>query len=380
VSIRKRVWQSGGSEKSAWVADYSDQEGKRHQKAFATKRQANGWLAETKHEIGRGIHTPSSGSISITEAGQLWLEQAEVDGLERSTLAQYAQHLKFHISPYLADVKLCDFTPARLTQFRNTLVKGGRSAALVRGVTTSLGAILANAVSLGKVSRNVVREQSRSNRHSRLTKRHEKHLEIGVDLPTKAELKIMLERAQGKWRVLLETALFTALRASELRGLRWSDVDFASGTLTVRQRADRWGTIGSPKSDSGKREIPLDKDFLKVLKEWRLACPKGELDLVFPNSRGKVDSLPNWHRRGLGVIQVAAGITTDPAHPKYGLHAFRHCAASLWIEQGFTAKRVQALMGHSSITTTFDVYGHLFAAPETDKAAMAQVRARLIGG
>jgi integrase len=213
-----------------------------------------------------------------------------------------------------------------------------------------------------------------------LTKRHEKHLEIGVDLPTKAELKIMLERAQGKWRVLLETALFTALRASELRGLRWSDVDFASGTLTVRQRADRWGTIGSPKSDSGKREIPLDKDFLKVLKEWRLACPKGELDLVFPNSRGKVDSLPNWHRRGLGVIQVAAGITTDPAHPKYGLHAFRHCAASLWIEQGFTAKRVQALMGHSSITTTFDVYGHLFAAPETDKAAMAQVRARLIGG
>jgi integrase len=73
------------------------------------------------------------------------LEQAQVDGLERSTVVQYRQHLQYHILPYPADVKLCDFSPARLTQFRNTLVKEGRSAAMLRGVTTSLGAILANA-------------------------------------------------------------------------------------------------------------------------------------------------------------------------------------------------------------------------------------------
>ena len=55
----------------------------------------------------------------------------------------------------------------------------------------------------------------------------------------------------------LTTAIFTGLRASELRGLTWDDVDLDRQVLTVRQRADRWGTIGSPKSDAGKREMPL---------------------------------------------------------------------------------------------------------------------------
>jgi integrase len=57
----------------------------------------------------------------------------------------------------------------------------------------------------------------------------------------------------------------------------------------------------------------------------------------------------------------------------------RHAAASLFIEQGFSPKRVQALLGHSSVQMTFDVYGHLFPAPADDKAAMAQLQARLVG-
>lgn len=85
------------------------------------------------------------------------------------------------------------------------------------------------------------------------------------------------------------------------------------------------------------------------------------------------------HRRGLGAVQVIAELTDDPMHPKYGLHALRHAAASLFIEQGFTPKRVQALMGHSSIQVTFDTYGHLFPAPADDQAAMRQLQARLVG-
>jgi integrase len=63
----------------------------------------------------------------------------------------------------------------------------------------------------------------------------------------------------------------------------------------------------------------------------------------------------------------------------YGMHSFRHAAASLFIEQGFSPKRVQVLMGHSTIQTTFDTYGHLFPAPEDDKVAMRQLQARLVG-
>jgi integrase len=61
------------------------------------------------------------------------------------------------------------------------------------------------------------------------------------------------------------------------------------------------------------------------------------------------------------------------------MHSLRHAAASLFIEQGFSARRVQAMMGHSTIQMTFDTYGHLFPAPEDDQTAMRQLQARLIG-
>jgi integrase len=66
-------------------------------------------------------------------------------------------------------------------------------------------------------------------------------------------------------------------------------------------------------------------------------------------------------------------------HPKYGLHSLRHAAASLFIEQGFPPKRVQALMGHSSIQVTFDTYGHLFPSEAEDRVAMGELQMRLIG-
>ena len=61
------------------------------------------------------------------------------------------------------------------------------------------------------------------------------------------------------------------------------------------------------------------------------------------------------------------------------MHSLRHAAASLFIEQGFSPKRVQALMGHSTIQMTFDTYGHLFPAAEDDRVAMERLQARLVG-
>lgn len=381
ASIRKRSWKSGAEAKSAWVADYFDQSGKRHIKTFATKKAADAWLVATRSEVQQGIHTPASTSITIAEAGDLWISQAETDGLEASTLEQYRQHLRLHLVPFVGSVKLAELAPAAVTSLRNELIHRGRSRVMAKKVVASLGAILANAMSAGRVARNVVREQARaSRRQNRLDKRHEKRLEVGVDIPTKDEINLLLAHSQGKWRPLLVVAVFTGLRASELRGLRWNDVDLDQRLLNVRQRADRWGTIGSPKSDTSKRQIPLAPMVVRALKEWKLACPRGDLNLVFPNTKGRVEPLASIHRRGLGPLQFAAAMTADKLHPKYGLHAFRHAAASLFIEQGFSPKRVQTLMGHSTIQVTFDTYGHLFPSERDDQAAMEQLEARLIKG
>ena len=94
-------------------------------------------------------------------------------------------------------------------------------------------------------------------------KRDQRRLEIGRDIPTTGEIKRLVDAAKkrtdkGKLRALLLIAALTGLRASELRGLRWSDVDLKAGELHVRQRADRFNAIGAPKTEeSGARSRSL---------------------------------------------------------------------------------------------------------------------------
>jgi integrase len=68
----------------------------------------------------------------------------------------------------------------------------------------------------------------------------------------------------------------------------------------------------------------------------------------------------------LKACQVAAGVRGEGRKPKYGLHAFRHACISMWIDLGWSLKRVQAWAGHSSITITFNTYGHLMSDAAED--------------
>jgi integrase len=381
ASIRKRTWQSKSGEKSAWVVAYAHR-GKQHLKTFATKRAAEAWRAETLTEQKRGIHTPASTSITVAQAGAKWLEQAEADGLEPSTIAQYRQHLEFHILPHLGEVKLVDLTPSGIADFRNTLAKGEdrrRSPATVGKIVHSLSSIVGHAMALGLASRNPVREANHGNRRQqRLAKRHEKRLEVGVDIPTKDELRRVLAAAKGRWRPVIVTAIYTGLRASELRGLTWNDVDLGRAILTVRQRADRWNKIGAPKSAAGTREIPLVREVVNTLREWKLACPNGPLGLVFPADDGRVVGLITLRRQALGQALVDAGFGSSNRQPKYSLHNLRHAAASLLIESGkFSPKELQEIMGHSTIAMTFDTYGHLMTDRESAQQKMAALEALL---
>jgi integrase len=186
----------------------------------------------------------------------------------------------------------------------------------------------------------------------------------------------MIEAAQGCWRPFLIVAAFTGLRASELRGLRWSDIDVRARHLTVRQRADAWGTMGHPKTHKSERTIPLGPFVVNTLKEWRLACAKSKCNLVFPGDDGEVESHDNILRRGYWPTQIAAGVTTVSKAKYTGLHALRHFFASWCINRRkdggleLPIKLVQERLGHSTIVMTSDVYGHLFPSRD-DEAELA---------
>jgi integrase len=401
MSVRKRAWAtSKGEEKEAWVVDYVDQTGKRRLKTFTKKKAADNFAATASVEIRAGIHTADSASKTIAEAGRLWLETGDKAGLERSTLAAYRQHLKLHIEPYLGNVKLSQLSAPMVREFEDTLARGDmpegaepqpRTRTMVRKVRVSLSSLLSDAQERGLVSRNVVRDlrRTRARGVERKAERRQKgKLKIGVDIPTRDEIKAIVEAAKGRWRPILLTAIFTGLRASELRGLRWADVDLEKRELHVRQRADRYSAIGKPKSEAGERTVPLTPIVANTLREWKLACPNSEAGLVFPSTGGLVEHHKNIVERGLVPTMIAAGVAINDGEKimraKYtGLHALRHFYASWCINRRvdggleLPAKVVQERLGHSSIIMTMDVYGHLFPRGD-DSEELAEAERSLL--
>ena len=404
MSVRKRTWATAqGESKEAWIVDYAVN-GVRHQKTFLRKKEADAWATTMRVEVRNGVHVPDSKSITVKEAGERWIKAAEQDGLEPSTVAGYRQQLELHILPYLGPVKLSQLSVSHVQDLETRLREGKapfdkpRSAAMVRRARFSLGAILAAA----RMPHNVVREVAEQSKSQRRRQRHldDRHRDE-IEIPTMAEIKAICGAAQGRWRPLLLTATFTGLRASELRGLEWSNVNFEKGEISVRQRADRYNKIGKPKSAAGYRTVPVPPQVLDVLRRWKMECPPGPNGkaLVFPNTRGKIESHPNIIERGLipavlragvaDVVKDAGGkvVLDDQGkplmRPRYtGMHVFRHFFASWCIGRKIDggrelpAKLVQTWLGHSSIKMTLDVYGHLLPRGD-DVAELAEAAARI---
>jgi integrase len=414
MSVRKRTWTTKtGETKEAWVVAYTGQDGRRHLQTFDRKKQADDYHHSVKVDVRRGIHTAPAKSVTVKEAARAWLAGGE-SAWERATHDTYTQHVELHIVPYLGRVKLAQLTVPVVREFEDKLRLGApapgeekgspRSDAMVRKIRITLGAILGDAQERGLVAQNVVRSLRKTRQRRRRKDPADQNgakLRAGVDIPTPAEIKAIVTAATGRWRPLPLTVIFTGLRASEMRGLTWGDVDLKKSELHVRQRADKYNAMGKPKSEAGERTIPLPPIVVDTLREWKLACPKSGLGLVFPNGQGRVESYSNIVQRGLAPTLIRAGVTVplkdadgnlvrdEDGKPiveaKYaGLHAFRHFYASWCINRKsdggleLPAKTVQARLGHASIGITLDRYGHLFPRGD-DGAELAAAERALLG-
>src|SRR5262249_2678695 len=154
-------------------------------------------------------HTPEHKSITVAEAGALWIEKGQLgdEPLERSTLKQYRNHIRLHIVPLIGSVKLAKLTSPMVETFKADLLKKGTSQVMTRKVLGSLKSILREAQGRGLVAQNAalpVRVDK--------SKRGKRPMEAGRDFPSEDEAQTILSKAQGRWRPLLVTALLTGLR------------------------------------------------------------------------------------------------------------------------------------------------------------------------
>ena len=187
---------------------------------------------------------------------------------------------------------------------------------------------------------------------------------------TPDEVKVFLAACDDRHRPLFAAAIMTGMRLGELLGLKWDDVNWRGGTIRVTRSLYN-GQFVEPKTSRSVRTIGMSNRLAAILRKHKLAAPYSPFDLVFPTPEGTPMDQANLRHR------VFADTLTRAKLRKIRIHDLRHTFASLLINQGENLKYVQSQLGHSSITTTVDRYGHLM--PDAHRGANDRLDATLFG-
>lgn len=186
---------------------------------------------------------------------------------------------------------------------------------------------------------------------------------------TKNELQTFLNFIKDDimYYAIFRTLAFTGIRKGELMALRWSDIDFREKTLDVNKTVTyvekEKQVLGPPKTPSSNRIIKLDTNTLEALKRWkqeqRILLFKLGFNANDPEQHLFTNPTTNELLSKMTINHKLWSICDKNDFKRITLHGFRHTCCSLLFEAGIGVKEVQAILGHSSIKTTLDIYTHV---------------------
>jgi integrase len=166
---------------------------------------------------------------------------------------------------------------------------------------------------------------------------------------------------------LIHAGVSTEIRlVGELLGLKWKNINFENRTLKIAQSL--WeGQLVTPKKEGSIRTIPFGDFLARVLTDhMQSAEHMGLEDFVFCKADG-TPYHPDVLRRD--VLYPALDRLRIPRPSRMaGFHAFRHAVGSLVNDQTGNLKLAQKLLGHSNLSTTADIYTHVFTEAEREAA------------
>ena len=373
-----------------------DEQGKRIRRwhsGYRTKKEAERARTELLGTLDAGEYVPPT-TLSLRQfIIDRWLPSIEsqvIGGrLKPNTAANYRVQVNAYILPRLGHVALKDLTSDMLSRFYDELLASGRrhigadgdtglSSTSVRLVHIAVHRMLKDAVRWGIVPRNVAYTASEDAPRRRKTGKDT------MQVWSSEQLRQFLDttrdhRLSAMWVLFITTGL----RRGEVAGLRWSDIDLATGRLSVNRArvvVNHKVLVSTPKSEHSARVIGLDGTTVSALKAnkarqsaERLAWGPGyeSNDLIFTWEDGR-PLHPNIISRTFKRLSVSAGL------PVIRLHDLRHSYITAGLEAGVGLKVMQERVGHSSVAITGDIYSHV--SPQVDQAAADQVARFILGG
>lgn len=384
ADIKKRSGKKGtkyqvryrsSSTKSGYA--YKTFDTQKEARRFIESGQAKTHGAQTHHEIS-----------TVKEAAERWLKICEKEGLNggepvtQYTLKNYAYRAGF-VTDYDWPVSLQELTSPHVVEFRSWLLNGGASRAVASKVLATLFSILKEMSLRGITTLNAA---------VGVTIRQDSRYQTPVQIPSKAEILSLLaaadqlansknaqiQRTWERYRPILYLAVDSGMRPQEYLALAGAAIK-ARGVYIDRAIDGSGNKITVTKTRAGRRFIDLSEHTLDMVRQYAdRHAGSNKYDLVFPSRNGRWIDRKNWQRRGFNVACLKAGLidlensTSDKAAPKYRPYDLRHFYASRLIASGVNLKKIQTLMGHAGIETTFNVYGHLLDDDESDTVSIVR--------
>lgn len=329
-----------------WVAEISLPDGKRKRKRSKTQKFVKEWLLTQREALRRGLLV--NDDITFTEFLDRFMKDVVTRTLKPKTIDSYKYIIDSHIKPELGNLKLSSLRPDHLQYLYSKKLDAGLSKRTVQYIHAVIRRSLNQAVKWGIIYRNPTDAVSAPRPQRK-----------AADTLTEAQVSEFLKVVeQHRWYPIYVLAIATGMRQGEILGLRWDDIDFANGTISVRNTVySIRGKIylGEPKSEKSRRTISVPEFALNILK------PLKKDGLVFTTSSGKPISPRNLSRHFHQSLEKAGF-----QHMRF--HDLRHTCATLLLKMNIHPKVVQEMLGHSSITLTLDTYSHIIPSLQEEAA------------
>lgn len=344
---------------------------------FSTRKEAVAFISSGKTQEQQQASTEST--RSVPDAIDEWLDICEKEGRDgrapvSSATHSYYRYIASIMKEYSWSKPIGELTKPDIVAFRSWLIHE-RGRYLAAKTLTYFHAVMAEMASRGVIAVNVC---------SGVSVRKETRYSEPVVIPTKQEIISLLRaaddlanspnsqvaRAWERYRPMLYLAVDSGMRPQEYVAIAGSNIKTFG--IQVERAIDRSGRLSVTKTPAARRFIELSPETLDMVTHYRdYLAIKNDHDLVFPTANGTWQSLDNWRNRCFNEACVKAGLVDislvdgqQRASPRYSPYALRHYFASMLIAQGTDIAKIKTLMGHTDISTTFDVYAHLIREAE----------------
>ncbi|WP_313546504.1 site-specific integrase [Corynebacterium sp.] len=347
---KRKVRSSRYGVGSRWLVQYTDLEGGRAARSFATREEADFFDSSVKVNRSDGtLIAASKRDVRLADLWQPWLDtKAHV---AEKTRKDYVSYWSVHIQPVWGNKRVSEIQEhqvvawiAGLTTMKSVPMGGEprpMSGSAKKKIADILGSMLTRAVKLKIIPANPLDGSSKP----RVGKSERRYLNI-------EEVDGLLFAAKNDAvKLMLEVLLKTGLRVGEAKGLKVKDLDTERRRLYIRRDVDDLGKIDETKTRQ-HRDVPLSQMMALLLEEH--AEDRDPESFLLPDEYGKVWTTARWRAIWANLL-ADAGIEST-----LKTHELRHTAVSMAIAGGADVYVVQRMCGHATATTTLNAYGHLW--------------------